>query len=174
MAAWGSAGGERPREERISVVIPSRMRVNNSWSDVCIRNISTRGLLVAVTDPPPPGSYVEIRRGTQIIVARTVWARGNYLGLRSQEKLPVQRIIAEPRLTKRPSVAVADGVVDRRADSRHAAPADIAARSRRFASMAQYVLFASLAIGVSGWAATSVYAMLGSPLGTIEQALAGE
>lgn len=173
----GGQQGIKPREERISVVIPSRMRVADCWSDVCIRNISSRGLLVAAKAPPPVGSYVEIRRGTQIIVARAVWTSGQYLGLRAQEKLPVQRIISEPRLTSRPQVAVADGVAaaDRR-DARTPAAqatADRAARSRRIASSIQFMLFAAIGIGVAGWAATAVFAVLGNPMARIERALDG-
>lgn len=178
MGYGAASDGVRPREERISVIIPSRMRVANCWSDVCIRNISSRGLLVASNDPPPLGSYVEIRRGTQIIVARAVWTRGQYFGLRSQEKLPVQQIISEPRLTSRPQVAVADGAApgERRSDRRRTTGEDIAAReerSRRFASAFQFTLFGAAGLGVAAWAATSVYAMLGSPLGTIGSALGG-
>lgn len=176
MGTGGDRQGERQREERISVVIPSRMRVDNCWTDVCIRNISSRGLLVASVAPPPLGSYVEIRRGTQIIVARAMWARGQYCGLRSQEKLPVQRIITEPRLTSRPQVAIAAPAptADRRRDSRRGSPGDIAERqerSRRVASAFQFVVLVAAALGASGWAASSVYTMLASPLTTVEHAL---
>ena len=175
---WNGDGsqGARPREDRVSVVIPSRMRVANCWSDVCIRNISSRGLLVSANDPPIKGSYVEIRRGTQIIVARAMWTKGHFVGLRSQEKLPIQRIISEPRLTSRPQVAVADGAAagDRRADSRRGGGiAERQERSRRFASAFQFVLFAAVGTGVSVWAATSVYGLLGHPLAAVERALGG-
>ncbi len=176
MWAGGERHGERQREERITVVIPSRMRVDNCWSDVCIRNISSRGLLVAANAPPPLGSYVEIRRGTQIIIARAMWTNGQYCGLRSQEKLPVQRIITEPRLTSRPQVAIAEGASDRRRDSRRGSAGDIAERqerSRRLASAFQFVLLVAAGLGASGWAATSVYGLLGSPLAAVERALGG-
>jgi hypothetical protein len=168
-----SKHGLRQREERISVMIPSRMRVSNHWSDVCIRNISSRGLLVASSNPPGLGSYVEIRRGSHIIVARAVWTSGNYCGLRSQEKLPIQRIISEPCRAKRPEVAI-DGApfVERRAAARSRdSLAEREQRSRRFASLFQFAVFGALALGGAGWAATSVYELLAVPAEAVEEAI---
>ena len=169
--------GLAPRERRVGVSIPSRMRVDSWWTDVCIRNISAHGLLIASANPPARGSYVEIRRGTQIIVARAVWADAQFCGLRSQEVLPIQEIIAEPRLTRRPAVAVVSpaDAADRRRDDRRmgaAALADRQARSRRFASTFQFGIFAVVALGASGWAAISVYGVLAMPIASIGHALA--
>jgi hypothetical protein len=175
MWSGGANDGVRPREQRISVVIHSRMRVANRWSDVCIRNISSRGLLIAASDPPPTGSYVEIRRGTQIIVARAVWSDGRHAGLRAQEKLPVQRIISEPRLTSKPAVAAIDGTdADRRRAPRLNDISERTERSRRFASAFQFGLIAAVGLGVSAWAATSVYGVLSSPLQSVERALSSQ
>ena len=65
--------GFRPREERITVLIPSRMRVESQWCDVVIHNVSSRGLMAGCDTPPAVGSYVEIRRGTIVnsLVRRT-------------------------------------------------------------------------------------------------------
>ncbi len=178
MAGGGKGAGTKPREQRIWVSIPSRMRIDNWWTDICIRNISAHGLLIASANPPARGSYVEIRRGTQIIVARAVWADGQYCGLRSQERLPIQQIIAEPRLTRRPVVAVetADGAADRRRDERRASATAIAERqdrSRRFAAAFQFVLLVAAAVGMSGWAAMSVYRLLAAPILSVDHALRG-
>ena len=178
MATKGMQTGAHPREERFRVVIPSRMRVDNWWTDVCIRNISAHGLLIASANPPARGSYVEIRRGTQIIVARAVWADGQFCGLRSQEALPVEQIITEPRLAKRPAVAVvsAAGAADRRRDDRRIGAAAVAERqdrSRRFAAAFQFVALAMVALGLSGWAAVAVYRLLAAPAASIGRALGG-
>ena len=170
---WNGGTGLKQRERRIGVVIASRMRVEDRWTDVSIRNISAHGLLIAAADPPARGSYVEIRRGTQIIVARSVWADGHYCGLRSQETLPVQQIIGEPRLAKRPAVAI-DRTADRRRDDRRtsaAAIVDRQARSHRFSAAFQFVVVASVAIAVSGWGALSVYGLLADPVRSVERAL---
>lgn len=106
----------KPREPRRKVLIPSRMNVDGVWVDVCIHNISSRGLLAKTERPPVPGTYVEIRRGTQIIIGRAVWRSGAHFGIRCQERLNVQVIINEPRLTSKPTIAKAEtGEPDRRA-----------------------------------------------------------
>ena len=166
------------REERIGVLIPSRMRLDNSWTDVCIRNISPHGLLIAAANPPPRGSYVEIRRGTQIIIARSIWAEGSLCGLRSQELLPVRQIIAEPGLTRRRPVDTVQAATmiaaDRQRYERTICAASLAHRrhrSRQLSSILQFVTFGVIALGVSGWGATFVYRLLGAPVATIERSL---
>ncbi|MDE0878836.1 MAG: PilZ domain-containing protein [Sphingomonas bacterium] len=154
------------------------MRVSDAWSDVCIRNISSRGMLVAAKTPPELGSCVEIRRGSQIIIARAVWKDGNYCGLRSQEKLPVQQIISEPRLTKKPQVAMAagDAAADRRNRDRDNAASIVERqeRSRRFATVFQFLVFVTMAVGGSIWVATSIYGLLAAPVEAAERALDGK
>ncbi|RZM26822.1 MAG: PilZ domain-containing protein, partial [Sphingomonas sp.] len=67
--------GFRPREERITVLIPSRMRLESQWHDLVIHNVSSRGLMAGCDSPPAVGSYVEIRRGTIVIVGRVQWTK---------------------------------------------------------------------------------------------------
>ena len=174
--------GMRPREARIPVMIASRMRAGGRWCDVRIHNISSRGMLLAGEDAPAVGTYVEIRRGTQIIIGRVMWAKDRYFGLRSQEKLPIQAIISEPRLASRPHVARADAAQDagqtaeRRSGSRLAAEnraAHQAERSRALASMIQYGALACAGLGVAGWAAGAVYGLLSAPAQQIGRVLGG-
>ena len=37
---------ERPRELRRRVILPARLRTGADWSDTCMLNISSRGLLI--------------------------------------------------------------------------------------------------------------------------------
>lgn len=85
----------KTREERQKVMIRARMRAGASWHDVCILNLSKRGLGIQSAEPPPRGSYVEICRGRHLIVARVMWARGHRAGLRSQDLIWVQALINE-------------------------------------------------------------------------------
>lgn len=175
--------GMRPREARIPVMIASRMRADGRWCDVRIHNISSRGMLLAADEAPGVGAYVEIRRGTQIIIGRVMWAKDRYFGLRSQEKLPVQAIIAEPRLTSRPHVAKADGAAtdgakagERRSGDRLAAEnraAHQAERSRALASMIQFGALACAGLGIAGWAASAVHGLLSAPAQQIGRVLGG-
>jgi hypothetical protein len=85
---------ERPRELRRRVVIPARLRTGSRWNDICILNISSRGLMIHSPRPSNEGSVVELRRGDHVIVARVVWRDGARVGLRSDERLPVDQILS--------------------------------------------------------------------------------
>ena len=71
------------------------MRTGASWNDVCIVNLSNRGVGIQAPSPPPRGAYVEICRGRQVIVARVVWAKGHRAGLQSQDVIWVQALLHE-------------------------------------------------------------------------------
>ena len=86
----------KPREPRKKVMIKARMRVGAAWRDACILDLSSRGLMIQASDPLPGGSYLELRRGRHVIVARVVWSRDRRAGLRTQDALPTEAIIAEP------------------------------------------------------------------------------
>lgn len=168
--------GFRPREERIAVLIPSRMRVESQWHDVVLHNVSSRGLMAGCDAPPPVGSYVEIRRGTIVIVGRVQWTKGRFFGMRAQDRLSVKALVDEPRLASRPRRGNDDesAASDRRAERRLAHEAQMARRverSRGFASLFQFVVLVCVGLTMAGIAAHSVYQMLSSPTQRIEAAL---
>lgn len=72
------------------------MRLGRDWSDICIRNISSRGLLVSAARPLRRGEFVEIRRGPHVIVAQVRWSSGAEFGVHTQERLDVEALAAEP------------------------------------------------------------------------------
>lgn len=168
--------GFRPREERITVLIPSRMRLESRWLDVVIHNVSSRGLMAGCDEPPPVGSYVEIRRGTIVIVGRVQWNKSRFFGLRSQDRLSVKALVDEPRLASRPARGddKESAVADRRAERRLAHEAQMARqveRSRTFASAFQFVVLVLVGLTMAGIAAHTVYGMLSAPAQQIEAAL---
>jgi hypothetical protein len=85
----------KAREERQKVMIRARMRSGVSWHDVCILNLSRRGLGIQAAEPPQRGTDVEICRGSQVIVARVMWAKGHRAGLHSQDAIAVQALVRE-------------------------------------------------------------------------------
>ena len=166
----------KPREARRQVTIPSRMRSGTLWVDVCIHNMSSRGLLVASEHPPRPGDYVDIRRGSRIIIGRVVWRKGRFFGVRAQDVLDVDGFVSEPRLASRPSAdrARADAKPDRRLADRVTTDADLAhrlERSRHRASAMQFILIAAGASAIAGLLATAVYDVLARPFTTIAATL---
>ena len=70
------------------------MRTQSGWSDACILNISSRGLLVYSAGAAELGSFVEVRRGGQLVVARVVWRTNQRIGLCSTDPIHVDDLIS--------------------------------------------------------------------------------
>lgn len=75
------------------------MRLDGVWRDVCVRNISSRGMLLQAGSAPHRGTYVEVYRGKHVIVARVAWSKDNRFGVQTQERLNIQAILGEPDLS---------------------------------------------------------------------------
>mgnify|MGYP002652352738 CR=1 FL=1 len=168
-----NAGGP---DDRVSVLIPARMRLGAQWSDIVIRNLSVTGLMADCAAPPRTGTYVEIRRGTQIIVGRVIWVRDRLFGIQSQERLPVRSIIDEPRLAHRPRVAIADGLADRRSSSRPATRAGLrwqAELSRLAGDRMQRIAIGIAILCMALLAATTAFDLLATPLHAARAAMGG-
>jgi hypothetical protein len=88
-----SSPAQRSRELRRRVVLPARIRHGASWSDACILNVSSRGLLIHTSRQAPAGTEVELHRGDHVIVARIVWRDGAKAGLRSDDRVPIEEIV---------------------------------------------------------------------------------
>lgn len=166
--------GFRAREDRIKVLIPSRMRVGGAWGDVVIHNVSSRGLMGGCDGPPAFGSYVEIRRGGIVIIGRVAWTSGRFFGMRTQDRLCVQSLIREPRQATRPRPANDTAPPERRSDGRLEQEAKMARRverSRALASAFQYFSAVAVVLIVAGLGASLVYDALARPAATIEKTL---
>jgi hypothetical protein len=74
-------------------MMPARLRHGASWSDACILNISSRGLMIHTGRPISQGTVVEIRRGDHAIVARVMWRDGARAGLEAEDRVPVEEIV---------------------------------------------------------------------------------
>ena len=114
----GSDSLVKPREPRLKVMIAGRMRAGTSWRDICILNISSRGLLLQGSAPEQRGSYVEVHRGRHVIVARVVWTSGHRFGVYTQAPLQIEQIIELPDAPADPARALADAPADRRCSRR--------------------------------------------------------
>ena len=114
MRDGGTTSALKPREERQRVMLPARMRSISGWSDACILNISRRGLLVYSKGSAQPGSFVEIRRGGQLVVARVVWRRNQRIGLHSPDPVRVEDIITAKTAASAVQSSAAQRTVERR------------------------------------------------------------
>lgn len=80
----------RNREPRSKVVLSAQIRLDGRWSQVTIRDLSSRGMLLSSRTPPRPGTYFEISGPGASFVARTVWVNGDKFGVRIQDRIDVE------------------------------------------------------------------------------------
>lgn len=144
------------------------MKSADGWQDVAIRNVSAHGMRISVALPPKRGAYIEVRRATQIIVARTMWVQGNDCGLRTQDVVDIHALV-NPNAAKAEAVIVAAN-----ADRRHAPRAEESAESARRASqLIQQLLLGAAILAGAGYAALTVSETLRTPFAAIGEAMGG-
>lgn len=167
-------GGYRPRSPRTVINVRCRLNFDGAWTDACIHNVSSRGLMLATDRPPRIGSYVDIRRGTLIVIGRVIWRNGHQFGVRTQDEVSASAFVNEPVLRKRPS---ADKfATDRRTPTRVESERLVAVRAergRRLASSFQFVCLVTFGLGLAAFAATLVLQALSKPLSVVTNALGG-
>jgi hypothetical protein len=154
--------GHKPRELRRRVVVPARLRDGASWSDACILNVSSRGLMIHTGRPVRCGSDVEIRRGDYLIVARVMWRDGGRAGLRAQQPVPVEEIVL---LGQAPALPRTPRSGERRRHPRPEHSSRVRGRAIEFAGVLTLVAMLAAA-GVS-----MIDAALARPLAAISTAL---
>lgn len=146
-------------------MLPARMRSASGWSDACILNVSKSGLLVYSPGGADPGSFVEIRRGGQLVVARVVWRKNQRIGLHSPDPVRVEDIISTEAAAAAVRSAKAQFAVERRRVPRNPDRSRQQARAMEFAAM----VLASVAL--VGAAVATVADALATPLGAARVAL---
>ena len=153
--------------------MPCRIDLGGVWIDGCIHNVSARGLMVSANRLPTAGAYVDIRRGTLVIIGRVAWAKGRRFGVRTQDIISAATLINEPVLGGKPAARPSD---ERRAIGRANASisaAQRADRSRQLSSRLQFAVLTAAGLAVACFAAEEVYRNLAKSLGTITKALSG-
>ena len=166
MSSSRASRSSKPRELRRRVVLPTRMRLGSVWSDACILNISSRGLMIRAARPIPQGSLVELRRGSHVIVARVVWRDGAKAGLQSEDKLPLDDILT---LGQADAIQVTAGPrppgVERRRQPRRHDESRLRSRALEFASVTL------IAASLVGGALLMVEQAFSRPLAYVQAAL---
>jgi hypothetical protein len=162
----------KAREPRRKVMLKARMRIGAAWRDACILDLSTRGLMIQATEPVRGGSYIEIRRGRHVIIARVMWTRDRRCGLLTQDPLPTEAIISEPDRSQ--ACGAVAPQIERRVDRTPAQRAFDHEQSRWRSRALQFALVV-IAGGTCGTIAYgTVSEALSRPLVAVELALAGK
>ena len=158
----------KSREPRINVVVPARLRMGASWSDACILNVSSRGVLIHAPQPPQRGSYVELRRGDQVIIGRVMWCKGSRAGVRAQDRLQVEAIVTRKAAQALRLTADNGRPVERRRSARAHERSRLRGRLFEFASVAAVGAMLSIAL------VSLVSRAVAEPLSRVQTALEGQ
>lgn len=158
----------KAREPRQTIRVTARMKTASGWQDVAIQNASAHGLKIAATEAMRRGDCIELRRASQIIVARIVWAQDGSYGLRTQDAIDIPALV-NPNAAKA-EAAVAGYQADRRAAPRSEEKAE---RSRAFGARFQWAAVGGAMVMAAGYLVTTVQDVLSSPLAAVSNALSG-
>lgn len=157
----------REREPRYAVSLPAKMRIDNRWSDAAIQNVSAHGLMMKAARPPKLGAYVEIRRATNLIIARVVWVKNALFGLRTQDRLDLRSLLYA---AARPAGSAELPIVDRR-HSWRMEPGRTHEQARVLGERLQFVVALIAIVVLTFFAAQEVWHVLGAPLAAVQAAL---
>jgi hypothetical protein len=161
MQSRGSS--KKPRELRRRVAVPARLRHGAAWTDACILNISSRGLMIHTGRQIAKGAQVEVRRGDHVIIARVVWRDGGRAGLRAEDRLPVEDIMTLGQSSALQLTAA--GSVERRKHTRPEERGRLQGRAMEFAT----VIAIGACLSVGGF--NMVEAAFARPLEIVSAAL---
>lgn len=168
--------GFRKREARVPVLLPARMKRGSAWVDATIHNVSSRGMLVATNDPPDAGAYVDIRRGSNVMIGRVAWRKDRFFGVRTQDRIDLPALQRPPqRPGAGPSAGRSPDASERRSADRSRSDAAVARRLERNRTLSHLLQFTTLglfaAIACAGLA-MGVYNVLRAPAALIQNAMA--
>ena len=150
-------------------MLRARLRASSGWSDACILNVSSHGLLINATTAgaAATGSMIELWHGEHLIVGEVVWRKGTRAGLRTDQRVPVEEIMA---IGNAPALQLTAGDwprADRRKRPRSHDESRLRSRAIEFAGVAAIAV--SLAIALL----SMVEAAFAKPLAMVQTALGG-
>lgn len=167
MFAGSLTRSHRPRELRRRVLLPARLRTSAGWSDACILNVSSRGLLINANQAVAQGSNIEVRHREHVITARVIWRNGSRAGLSAEDWVPVDEILILSHSSILQLTAGTSAAVERRKQPRTHDDSRLLGRAIEFASVA--IVATILSLGLYSLVAQA----LGEPLARIRTALGG-
>lgn len=156
----------RKRDQRIATRARARLKHGLSWSDVVVRNISRRGLMLEASNPPACGTFVELRRGDSVLIGQVRWVQDNRCGVLVQDRIDPSAFLAArdaPR-SWRP------GDAERRGPTRPSAAQHLA-RSHAVARVGQWLGVAAVTLVGTYVIVSAAHSALARPIAKVEQAL---
>lgn len=81
---------DKPRvEPRVRAMVRARLRDAGGERDVCIIDISTRGVLATSEFPPKRGEFVELQIGRNHLAGQVKWSGEHRFGVSLRERVSV-------------------------------------------------------------------------------------
>lgn len=88
------ATGDKPRvEPRVRAMVRAGLVDSLGERDVCIIDVSTRGVLATAARPPARGEFVEIQMGRHRLAGLVRWAGERRFGIALQERVSVAAMV---------------------------------------------------------------------------------
>jgi hypothetical protein len=157
----------RKRDQRIATRARARLKHGLTWSDVMVRNISRRGLMVELSNPPASGTFVELRRGNSVVIGQVRWVQDNRCGLLTQDRIDPSAFLA----ARDTPDSWQPGDADRRALPRPSAAQHLA-RSQAAAHIGQWLGVTALTLFGAYAIVSAAHSALARPIAQVQQALA--
>jgi hypothetical protein len=149
-------------------MVPARMRAGDAYVDVCIRNISSRGMMLQTANPPPAGTYIEILRGAHTIVGRIMWTKDRRFGMQAAAHLDIPAIVnQQPQSRRRPTGQERRSPDRPRATQRQPDITERVERSRRIARASEFGLVITGGLIGAGLLAAIAYDTMARPFESI-------
>jgi PilZ domain len=161
----------KPREDRRKVYVPARIRCDARWGDVRVLDISSNGLKLQAQVLPPRGTYIELHRNCQSIIARVVWTGQERFGVRTQDRVRIEAFLNPG--SSAPEAAIDPAANDRRRQERRMEGFAASFEQSRFAGRAmEFGMLISLVACAAVLLLGMLQNTLARPLAQVSAALA--
>ncbi len=80
---------KRRVEPRIRVTVRALMRDARQEREICIVDLSTRGVLAIAANPPLRGDFVELRIGRNVLTGHVRWSSQRRFGISLRERVSI-------------------------------------------------------------------------------------
>ncbi|WP_037492574.1 PilZ domain-containing protein [Sphingomonas sp. PAMC 26605] len=157
----------RKREQRMAIRARARLKQGGGWSDVVVRNVSRRGLMLEASTPPACGTFVELRRGSSIVIGQVRWVQDNRCGLLVQDRIDPRIFLA----ARDGSDPWRPGDADRRALARPGTTQNLA-RSQAAARAGQWLGVTLVTLVGAYVIVSAAHSALARPIAQVAQVLA--
>jgi hypothetical protein len=150
------------REQRRKVLIRAKMRAGGQPIDVCIRDISSKGLMIQAHAPPARGTYVEIVGADYEVVGRVVWVRERRFGIRTREPMNILAMIGGAPAGPSPRVPLPKPGRPAPAVARQSAGS-----SRALGKAMEFAMIGAFAAALAAALVSAAYTILSHPLESV-------